>query len=145
MTWYAIGLSVTTQNSDLQPDRTASLNSALRPEQSHCNNQQMEILIHAEGATETDLKRGVAAAQRVFESGGATAVDCAIAASQRVRVGALNNKLASLWDEAEKAAISASCERLTTIPPGACLELRLGDSTKKGSRRSSMQTRSVTA
>ena len=87
----------------------------------------MELLIHAEGASETDLRRGVAAAQQVFQRGRATAHECALAASQRDTASSVSTRLADLWYVAEKAAIAASCARLPTVPPNACLELRFGD------------------
>lgn len=89
----------------------------------------MQLLIQADGTSEIDRQRGVAAAQRVFERGGATASECALAASQLADSNPAAVRLAKLWKDAERTGLAVSCKRLSTTPPGACLELRFGDST----------------
>ena len=100
----------------------------------------MQLLIHAEGATDQDLRRGATAALRVFERAGVSASDCALASSQE-KAGNLTGsmppekadelrRLAKLWAEAERAGIDACCRNLKSIPLNACLELRFGDATK---------------
>lgn len=87
----------------------------------------MQLLIQAEGTSEIDRQRGISAARRVFERGNSTASECALAASQQAAGNPGTSRLAALWKDAEKAGLAASCEQLTAIPPGACLELRFGD------------------
>ena len=100
----------------------------------------MELLIHVEGATEADREHGVAAAQRVFANGRASAPDCAWAVFNRDRyaeqgfVGRAPSKeqarWASLWEEAEQAGIKACCSRMPAAPEGSYLELRFGETRK---------------
>ena len=100
-------------------------------------NVLMELLIHVEGGTEPDRQRGIAAARRVFEAGGAHASDCACAAFERnkhrragaVVVGLSQHQLrqADLWDRAELAGIEACCIGMDALPRAARLDLRFGD------------------
>lgn len=103
-------------------------------------NSFMQLLIHAKGATDHDLQRGSAAAQRVFERAGVSAIDCALASSQ-AKAGSLTGsipsekadelrRLAGLWNEAERAGIEACCRQMMSTPHDSCLELRFGDSTR---------------
>lgn len=103
-------------------------------------NSFMQLLIHAKGATDDDLQRGAAAARRVFERAGVSAIDCALASSQ-AKAGSLTGsmpsekadelrRLAGLWNEAERAGIEACCCQVMSTPHNSCLELRFGDSTK---------------
>jgi hypothetical protein len=88
----------------------------------------MELLIHIPGATEPAIARGIAAAQKVFDDGGATPYEAATASFKRDgEVDELTDReadIAHLWYEADAAAAQACCAGWPNIPESAALELR---------------------
>jgi hypothetical protein len=100
------------------------------------------LKIDIEGATEAEIARGLQAAQAVFDRAGVTpwqAAEAASAAEAVAEFGSLcfegesepactpltarEQKLAALWDKADRTAVGACCIGWADPPPTAGLEL----------------------
>ncbi len=106
------------------------------PTNTSTNTLRATLLLVVDGATEQHRARGIAVAKAVLEAAGVTPYDAA--AAHFVREGwdvrgflpvetpdeALL-RLASVWDEAEHAAVQACCAGWNAIPSFARLELRI--------------------
>jgi hypothetical protein len=88
----------------------------------------MKLLIHIDGATELEVSRGIAAAQKIFDEGGATAYEAAAARLKRDGeqddLTEREGQIAHLWEDADYGAAQACCAGWAQIPPSACLELK---------------------
>jgi hypothetical protein len=88
----------------------------------------MKLMVHIAGASRLELRRGIDAAQQVFNRSGVSA-EMAIGL-MRKRDFAIDpltpweRRHASLWEEAERAALMACCQGWTIdrIPSDAGLE-----------------------
>jgi hypothetical protein len=88
----------------------------------------MKLLLHMEGAGKRELRRGVDAAQQVFNRAGVSAeVAIGLMRKRDFEIDPLTpweRKRAGLWEEAERAAIVACYQDQAhgSIPYGAGLE-----------------------